>query len=314
MSLGVSASILPDRPEFLHREMPWITLSSSAEVPRGGAVLRKCERQRLLQDILECERCLAAAESFVHRRGSSEGVVDPQEVRNGWRKFFLAHYAFFHTFALLADLYRQCAAALAQGSWPLHQIEQVCSLWRLAGALMLYGVDFSPTETIYQQYIRPRMPEAFSGTWLREYALLSESRRHFDRALDDKAVVHRELVRDLRSSLSESEKCYHQFHFQVMLACVPDLTSKLQEYQLEHGKLVQSEQHFEIYDEWFHVLRLPDVDLSCYVRSVCALFSELLADLVDGTFLEPDPLAKLTAGVSTVLEILRTAVGEETIQ
>lgn len=315
MSLTMSAPVSLDRLESLHREMPWIALSPSAEVPQAGTSLRQDERERLLQDILECERSLAAAESFVRRREHTEGQgVDPQEVHGGWRKFFLAHYAFFHAQALLAEVYQSCTAALEGGLWPLREIEQACSLWRLSGALMLYGVDFSPTETIYQQYIRPRMPEAFSGTWLREYARLTEQRRRFDRALDEKSAVHRELVRDLRSSLTAGEKCYHTFHFQVMLACVPDLTSKLQEYQLEHGKLVVEERHFEIYDEWFHVVRLPDISLSSYVRSVCAIFSELLADLVEGTFLEPDPLAKLTAGVATVLALQREAVREGTVQ
>lgn len=309
MSRETSAPVLLDRLEFLHREMPWITLSAFAEVPRAGGVICESKRERLLQDILRCERSLAAAKDHARRRESSaDRTIDPQEVRNGWRKFFLAHAAFFHTFALLADIYQRCTAALEHGSWPFGEIEQARSIWRLAGALMLYGVDFYPTETIYQEYIRPSMPEAFSGTWLREYALLTERRRSFDRVLDEKAEIDGELVRHLRSCLAEAERCYHNFHFQVMLACVPDLTSKLQEYQIEHGKLTREERHFEIYDEWFHVVRLPDVDLSGYVRSACTVFCELLADLAEGTFLEPDPLAKLTLGISTALEILRAAV------
>lgn len=311
MNLEVASPVVVDRLELLHREMPWITLSDSAAVPLAGADMPAGERQRLLQDLVGCERTLMVATSLVRRRESAAAAIEPREVRDGWRKFFVSHAAFFHVFALLADCYREATTALAAGDWPLREIQRASALWRLAGALMLYGVDFSPTEEIYQGYIRPQMPEAFSGTWLREYALVTESRRAFDRALEARAGAHREVVRDLKSGLAEGEKCYHTYHFQVMLACVPDLTSKLQEYQVEHGKLSREDRHYQIYDAWFHVLRLPGIDLASYVRSVCAVFSELLADVVAGTFLAPEPLAALTGGMATVLEMLRAAVGAE---
>jgi hypothetical protein len=304
-----------ESPGALHREMPWISLPTSAELPRPGLAIREGERRRLLQDLLECERTRQAAETSLLRRAVHGGIdveIGPREVRDAWRKFFLSHSAFFHVFGLLADLYRRCAMTLEQGGWPLREIEQACALWRLAGALMLYGVDFSPTETIYQQYIRPHMPEAFSGTWLREYILVTVQRRRFNRALDGRLEDHRDQVGYLRTELSRSEKCYHQFHFQVMLACVPDLTSKLQAYQLEHGDFKLTERHFETYDRWFHVLR-QDLDLASYARSTCAVFSELLTDLAAGTLLEPAPLAELTAGTAVVLELVRSAVCEEPV-
>lgn len=317
MTVQAAHPILPDLLlESFHREMPWVALSRSAELPRlPGSAARDKGRQMLLQDLLDCERTLRAAETLFRKRersGASE--INPREVRSGWRKFFLAHAAFFYVFALLADLYRQCTAALGRGDRPLREIEQACALWRLAGALMLYGVDFWPTETIYQNYIRPQMPEAFSGTWLREYALLAERRKGLDRLLHEKAEADGELVSSLRSHLSEGQRCYHNFHFQVMLACVPDMTSRLQQYELEHGSLSLEEKHFQIYDDWFHVLRLPETELSCYVRSACAVFSEILADLVEGTFLEPEPLKHLTNGISMVLEILQAEVRGQAVE
>lgn len=316
MSLDVLAPVAVDRPELFHREMPWIILSTSAEVPRIGTELRAGERERLLDDLLECERCLMAAEGLILRRERQAGAaIDPREVRGAWRKFFLAHYAFFHSFAVLAEVYQQAIETLEQGGWPQREMAQASAIWCLAGALMRFGVDFAPTETIYQQYIRPRMPEAFSGTWLREYALLGERRRRLKRLLDDRATTERERVQELRAVLSEGERCYHTFHFQVMLACVPDMTSKLQQYEVEHGKLGVDEDQYGIYDEWFHVLRVPDFELASFVRSVCTLFPDLLTDLMEGTYLEPEPLARLTAGCATVLEILRGAVrGEESVQ
>jgi hypothetical protein len=308
MSLELSTPVVVDRLESLHREMPWIALSPSAEVPPGE--FSDAERERLLQDILGCRRSLAVAQELVRKRQGAT-AVEPREVRDAWRKFFVSHCAFFHTFALLASRYRAAAAALEQGEWPQREVDQACALWRLAGALMLYGVDFSPTDVIYQEFIRPRMPQAFSGTWLREHVLLSDCRREFERALESRLETDRERCREIKARLAEGEKRYHQFHFQVMVSCVPELTSKLQEYQMEHGKLSRDETHFQAYDEWFHVLRLADIDFSVYVRSMCAVFSELLADLVEGTFLEPQPLAALTAGISTVLEILRSNVGGE---
>jgi hypothetical protein len=296
--------------------MPWIILSSSAELPRGGADLRAAERERLLQDLLDCEGCLVAARDLIHRRDKPAGsAIDSREVANAWRKFFLAHYAFFHSFAILAEVYQQAIRTLEQGGWPQREIEQAAAIWSLAGALMRYGVDFAPTEGIYQQHIRPRMPEAFSGTWLREYALLGERRRRLKRALDERATVDRERAVALRTTLSEGERRYHTFHFEVMLACVPDMTSKLQQYEVENGKLVAEERQYEIYDEWFHVLRVPEIDLSGYVRSACTLLNDLLVDLMEGTYLETEPLSRLTAGIATVVEILRGSVrGEEAIQ
>ena len=311
MTVQAVHPILPDLLlESFHREMPWVALSPSAEVPRSpGSAARPKEHQVLLQDLQDCKSTLRAAEAlFRTRERSRTSEIDPREVRNGWRKFFLSHSAFFYVFALLADLYRQCTATLERGDWPVREIEQACALWRLAGTLMLYGVDFWPTETIYQNYIRPQMPDAFSGTWLREYALLAERRKGLDRLLHEKAEGAAEVVGNLRSHLSEGQRCYHNFHFQVMLACVPDLTSKLQEYESEHGSLSLDEKHFQIYDDWFHVLRLPEIELSCYVRSACAVFSEILADLVEGTFLEPEPLKHLTNGIAMVLEILQAEV------
>lgn len=309
MSVQAASPVLPDLQSF-HREMPWVALSQSAELPRSpGFRAGPKERQVLLQDLADCERTLRAAEALFRRRekaGVSE--IGPREVRSSWRKFFLAHSAFFYVFALLADLYQQSIAALESGDRPVREIDRACSLWRLAGSLMLYGVDFWPTETIYQTYIRPQMPEAFSGTWLREYVLLAERRKGLDRLFHEKAEEDSELVASLRSHLSEGQRCYHNFHFQVMLACVPDLTSKLQEYELEHGSLSFDDKLFQIYDDWFHVLRLPEIELSSYVRSACAVFSEILADLVEGTYLEPEPLRHLTHGISTVLEILQAEV------
>ena len=315
MSVQAANQILPDLRSF-HREMPWVALSPNGRLPRDPAFPAGPKaRQVLLQDLVDCERTLRAAEALFRKREKSGGSeIGHREVRSSWRKFFLAHSAFFYVFALLADLYRQSIAALESGDRPVREIDEACALWRLAGALMLYGVDFWPTETIYQNYIRPQMPDAFSGTWLREYILLAERRKELDRLFHEKAAADADLLTSLRSHLSEGQRCYHNFHFQVMLACVPDLTSKLQEYELEHGSLSLDDKHFQIYDEWFHVVRLPDIEMSSYVRSACAVFSEILADLVEGTYLEPEPLQHLTHGISTVLEILQAEVRGEVLE
>src|SRR4051794_28650714 len=124
MNLSLSPSIL-ESPGSLHREMPWISLPLSAEVPHPRSVIREPERRRLLHEILECERALGTAETFLRRREAREDAeVDPREVRSGWRKFFLAHSAFFHVFGLLADRYRRCTAVLEHGRVPVHEIEQ----------------------------------------------------------------------------------------------------------------------------------------------------------------------------------------------
>jgi hypothetical protein len=295
--------------------MPWIALGLSAEAPRPASALPAGERQRLRQDLLDCERlrlAAAAAATARPRESPTRETFDPREVRGAWRQFFLAHAAFFHTFALLAAAYEQGAATLERGDLPEPEVAQACSLWRLAGALMAYGVDFAATEAIYRSSIRPCMPEAFSGTWLREFSLLSARRRPFEQALEAKAKSHPEPVLALKARLFAAEKSYHTCHFGAMLACVPDLSSKLQEYQMEHGKLTPEERHAEIFDAWFHVVRLPEVSLSSFVRSATAVFSELLADLRAGTSLPPGTRGQLTDGVATVLALLRQGIAEET--
>lgn len=308
----MQATPLPP-PLACHREMPWIVLAPSAAVPQEVTAR---ERRRLVEDLERCLFSLGTCESCIRRRTAPAGEeIEAGEVVAGWRKFFLAHYAFFHVFGLLGDLYHKATAELARERFPLRRIEQACSLWRLAGALMMYGIDFAPTEPIYRRCIRPAMPEGFSGTWLREYMLLTAARQRFNRTLAAKAEAYPTLVQDVRERLQAGEKRYHELHGRVMSACVPDLTSKLQSYQLEHGDFRLGETHFQAYDDWFHVLRL-EIDLSGYVRSACAVLSELLADLTAGTFLTRGPLADLTAGIGTVLEVLRTALappGEETL-
>src|SRR5579885_564012 len=248
---GEPSAAAKELSESIQCGMPWLTLPSSAEVPRADGALPADVRQDLRLAILSCERSLAmTATSAVRRTESLEpGAIGPEEIRNGWRKFFLGHHAFIYAFALLADFYRQQAAVREGVERPSPEVGTICALWRLAGALMAYGVDFPATEAIYRLSIRPSMPEAFSGTWLREYVSLAAQRRRFDRALDAGAEFHPAAARKVRDLLAEAEKCYHNLHFQVMLTCVPDLVSKLQDYQATHGKLTFEERHFARFDE-----------------------------------------------------------------
>lgn len=291
--------------ETIYRELPWIRLPQSGTPPehwQGPTAAQRSDFERQIRECLARSRRLAVEACRVLPRET----VEMASVRLGWRRFFLSHFAFFYNFAFLGDCYRAIRKALhdrdlqALTAW----VDRACALWHSAGAFMLYGVDFSPTEEIYKLHLRPCMPEGLSGTWLREYKHLSQQKRALHEAFMAETGELRPQLANAQARLRQAEKVYHLQHSRVMQACVPEMVSLLQNYEAAHGPLEIAEEHFRIYDDWFHVSRSPEMDRFQYLQAACAVFSEISEDILSSTGLQQENLSFLEQGIEAMVRMM----------
>ncbi len=296
---------------FDHQGMPWIQLPLSAAPPRQSAPLPEEERRILDRRLAECRRLNDVLPVRAHRREDKPEEITAQAVRQGWRRFFLSHFGFFFTFTMLAECYERAVEHLTgTGTIHVELLERACILWRGSGALMVYGIDFHPTEEIYCEHIRPFMADGLSGTWMREYQRVNQGRKAWRAAVGKGGATNPEL-QEIGARLSEAERFYHRYHVQVMQTCVPDMISKLQDYEVAHGPVETSEAHRLAFDRWFHVARSEEIDLQGYLRTACAVFSELLRDITSMTSLPKETLLHLSQGVAMTLQILAESLRKD---
>jgi hypothetical protein len=290
--------------ESMYQELPWIQLPLSGTPPelwQGCTAAQWSDLERQIEECLATSRRLAVEACRVVPRET----VDIAAVRLGWKRFFLSHFAFFYNFAFLGDCYRGICKAMNDPDpqdltvW----VERACALWRSAGAFMLYGVDFSPTEEIYRLHLRSCMPQGLSGTWLREYKHVNQQKRVWQEASMAGTGERQPRLADAHVRLRQAEKVYHLQHGRVMQACVPEMVSLLQNYEAAHGPLDIAEEHFMIYDDWFHVSRSPEIDRFQYLQSACAVFSEVSKDILSSTSLQQETLSFLEQGIEVMMEI-----------
>ena len=282
-----------------HRELPWFDYPPAGTFPKPPADLGPIQYARLDKAV---SRCRWTNSALAKRAMSLEPreTVDEESVRQAWKKFFFSHFAFFVTFGCLTDHYRraldgcrrQDAAALDEA------IDGACALWPCAGAVMLYGVDFSPTEVLYKEFIRDQMPEGLSGTWLAEYQELQQCK------IEWKHAVKRHRLDAYQQRLMDAEGAYHKHHREVMRRCVPELVSRLQEYEMEHGPLEVDDEHLAAFDRWFHIRRSPELDLSGYIDTTCQVLSVVHTDIVGGTWMPPDAITLVANGFEVLLATL----------
>ncbi len=287
----------------IHRELPWIRLPLSGALPKDPAALTAPERGAL-EGLLNQSRNLGNQLLLAPRQAHLGAAMDEATVRQGWQRFFRSHFAFFYDLALLGESYRELTRAVAEEDLPQLRlaVDRTCILWRAAGALMLYGVDFSPTEEIYKCHIRSHMPPGLSGTWLREYIVCNRWKRLWQER-QEREVAGQEIS-DLKARLRHAEKSYHLQHRQVMHACVPEMVSLLQDYVTSHGQLEPTEGNFQTYDGWFHVDRVERIDLACYIQTGCDLFTTIIEDILSVTALQEETLRFLEQGFGVMLDLL----------
>ncbi|HEX5718458.1 MAG TPA: hypothetical protein VF179_20010 [Thermoanaerobaculia bacterium] len=292
--------------ESIRGELPWLRLPLSGAPPYHSDDLTAAQRSDLERHKEECLRTSRQLSVAACRVDLPREDVDLAAVRLGWKRFFLSHFAFFYNFALIGYCYRTICETLhnsdPQGlaTW----LDRTCVLWRSAGAFMLYGIDFSPTEKIYKIHIRSSMPEGLSGTWMREYEYLNQQKRLLRGIFMDEKGGHCSLPTDANLMLRQAEKVYHLQHSKVMQACVPEMVSLLQDYELAHGSLATAEDQYRIYDDWFHVSRSPGIDRFQYLQKAYALFSEVSTDILTSTSLQQETLSFLEQGIGVMVEIM----------
>lgn len=286
----------------IHRELPWIRLPLSGALPDQPAALTEPERAGIHESLRSCRKLRNELPTAL-RQARLDTEMNEATVRLGWQRFFRSHFAFFYDLALLGECYREIARSVAAEDLPglRRTVDRTCTLWRAAGALMLYGIDFYPTEEIYKSHIRPHMPPGLSGTWLREYIVCGQWKRRWQ----DKQEVEfeRHEMADLKARLRQAEKCYHLQHRQVMQACVPEMISLLQNYVSSNGQLDPTEGNFRTYDEWFHVARVEKADLAEYVQTGCDLFTTIMKDISSFTNLQEETLRFLEQGFGVMLDL-----------
>lgn len=295
-----------------HRELPWTelprpqwlaTLDGESLAERHREVKKAIEESERLSDALVA--------THVRRESNLELVITDDIVRSAWGRFFLCHVVFFYGFALLSESYRRMIELLWTNdqSGLEKELERTGTLWAFSGHVMLYGVDFVSTETVYKGYIRPYMPEALSGTWIPEARLIETRKLQLDQALRSSGLPV-EKKRQVERRLRRAEQIYHRRHGEVMKACVPELVSKLQKYKQDHGTFQQEDRHSDVIDHWFHVRRSTEIDLAGYVETGCREISRLLRDVGSETSLDEAALAVIAEGVRTMLGMLREMLRE----
>lgn len=308
-----AATLRPDPgDDTYYRGIHWIQMPLPPGPPKLAQGVEAAERARLETIIEDCRTAasdLAARAARQPLRTAEE--IDGGAVEDVWRKFLFAHFAFFFDFAFLAEVYGRAFEALEVRDFVRIDIhsDQICHLWRAAGALIRYGVDFTPTEELYKVYIRPAMPEGLSGSWLREYQQLRLRKKAWRSATLRCTGPDAPRVQQAGARVVEAEKDYHKLHFQVMQACVPELTSMLQAYESEHGPLEIEEGHYALYDRWFHVERIEDASYETFVTEGCRALRDVLDDIERGTGLEVGVLGFIEQGVSTLLSLMSEGLG-----
>jgi hypothetical protein len=142
-----------------------------------------------------------------------------KEVMRAHKLWLGGHHAFFYHTALLEYCYQAMRESWeANGDDRFLWGHRITLLWRSAGALMRFGIDFHPTPVIYEEYIRVAMPPSFSGLWLRERQML-----HGQRSLFDEFAKQRvdEDLKTAKSEIAQAHKAYLEYHFSVMDLAAP---------------------------------------------------------------------------------------------
>lgn len=243
----------------------------------------------------------AAVESIHGRRQVGPRHALPTEIARAWRLWLAGHHAFFPIYALLAHTYDEMVSAEEEGRGPAlakstrHSID----LNRCAGALLAAGMDFTPTMEIYEGHIRPSMPEAFSGHWLREAVAVSESRRRWT----DIVPAEDRTIQAKRDEL-RGRGLYDKYHRTVMQQAVSDGRSLANAYRHRTGcALVITDQEFANYDEWFRVRRVQMSRLE-FVNVTCRAVRMASESVVTGSRLGDAAVRDLVTGLETALAVM----------
>jgi hypothetical protein len=281
------------------RSFPEIDLPHDGRVPSDSlAGLSTREADRWIGVVGDAWTSVEALHS--HRR-IGQPHAPPVEVARAWRLWLASHHAFFPVYSLLAHAYDEMLEAernrdeSALSRWTRRSVD----LHRAAGALFAVGMDFTPTMEIYEGHIRSRMPEAFSGHWLREAAAVSASRRRWT-DLDSL----REPVMEAKREELRGRVIYDRYHRGVMRTSVSDGRSLANKYRHINGCPHQiTPEEFDVYDRWFRIRRVPMSRLG-FVNTTCRAVRVAAENVVTGSRLANAVVTDLVAGLEVALSML----------
>lgn len=233
--------------------------------------------------------------------GSSASELD-----RAWRVWMLSHHAFFPVYALLAETYEEMANAGAAGDWrkAISLARRSADLNLAAGALLAFGIDFEPAAELYAR-LRSLMPPAFSGFWLREAEVLTESRGRWTGV----EVIQGTEIGDAIAIERQGRNKYHAYHVEIMHRTVPNGQSLRKTYAKESGcKHEITLREFIEYDEWFRINRTamtrPD-----FVVSTCGAVAATTEEIMSGSRLDEKTIRDLIVGLDAVLCVLASWFG-----
>jgi hypothetical protein len=291
------------------RAYPVIKLPESGRVPAGCtkdelSVLQFDERVPVLEKLSNEIWALQPGGS----NPSFSTEVTPDRIDRAWRLWMQSHHSFFYTFSVLAYAYDRLLESVEKLDFTSAKqwAEDVAALWRSSGALMNYGCDFYPTQTIYCTYIRTQMPEAFSGFWLREWIEVRKASRAWEKG---GCTNTRPEVLELQGIVRKGLQTYHDYHDRVMRAAVPDVNSLAQDHRLLNGCAHAITEHeLAQFDSWFRVLRVAQTRWS-FVELACQEFSRTITEITRSNFLPVPTINDLRLGFRAALRTFGSFLG-----
>jgi hypothetical protein len=290
------------------RAYPVIQLPESGRVPAG------CTTEKLT--VLQYDERVAGLEKLCNEIWSPRDLkqhplsveVRTAEIARAWRLWIQSHHSFLCVFSVLAYAYDRLLESAAPPAYAQARqwAEDVSALWKTAGALMVYGCDFYPTQAIYCTYIRTQMPAAFSGFWLREWILVRTAMRAWEEWLSNKQTP--ELL-ELQATVRQGLQVYHDHHDRVMQAAVPDGKSLAHDYHKLNGcKHPVAEHELATYDSWFRVERVPQTRWE-FVDRTCREFSRTIGEIGHHSSLAQPVLDDIRFGFRAALRIFGSWLG-----
>ena len=278
-----------------------IILSSTGHAPHHALSLDVSEQEALFDRLSSVWSLIDICASTGNRLADRDTPTNTEKWI-GLKRWFLSHHMFITQLALNAFCLKEATRAAdinAAARWT----DLASRLRRGCGALFLYGIDFQPCPTLYDNAIRNDMPTAFSGFWIRERQDV------FRTALEDFLLVFKTVTDDKfkktpRNIWAAADARYHELHKQSMYEAVPDGKSLFAQYIQEHGKRhIISEQEFQQYDSWFCIDRKSDINRLDFMFQSCDLIERVVADLMSGHRLERPVLKELLDGLRATIVV-----------
>lgn len=232
-------------------------------------------------------------------------IAKDNETWMALKRWFTSHHLFIPQLALTGYCLNEVVRAQTneESDQAKYWMNLASSLRKGCAGLFLYGVDYKPCAEVYGTSIRPNMPEAFSGFWIRERQnCLVDAMKAF--SSNCPATAKDPLAQTLRSTWAAAEKRYHELHRQSIFLAVPDGISLARDYQKQTGEAhVITEQEFQSYDVWFCIDRCDAVTRLDYVFQVCDVIERLVADLASGHRLECSVTKDLLNGAKAAMVV-----------